>query len=242
MKSSIAAIASLLLHAYALPLSSEQKFGRYSQAKDVRQLNPSSETNCGLQPCSSFDTQDQLVDVRPGTIHEFRAPLPTDLRGPCPGLNALANHNFISRNGVTTMEQAINGTYSGLGMGKDIASMAAAYAIVMDGDVLSQSFSIGGPYPGVVSNLLKGKQPAGLSYSHNRFESDGSMTRGDAYLNGGDAHSLQVAKFERWYPCHLPKSDYSCLFFTRSLWTGLGFYSRPISRAVFLDNSAICCE
>ncbi|KAJ3755156.1 Peroxidase, family 2-domain-containing protein [Lentinula raphanica] len=31
--------------------------------------------------------------------HQWQAPLPTDLRGPCPGLNTLANHGFLPRNG-----------------------------------------------------------------------------------------------------------------------------------------------
>ncbi|KAF9045849.1 Chloroperoxidase [Rhodocollybia butyracea] len=31
--------------------------------------------------------------------HQWEAPLPTDSRGPCPGLNTLANHGFLPRNG-----------------------------------------------------------------------------------------------------------------------------------------------
>ncbi|KAJ7692673.1 Chloroperoxidase [Mycena olivaceomarginata] len=31
--------------------------------------------------------------------HEFRAPGPGDVHGPCPGLNTLANHGYLPRNG-----------------------------------------------------------------------------------------------------------------------------------------------
>ncbi|CAF3956294.1 unnamed protein product [Adineta steineri] len=31
--------------------------------------------------------------------HKYEAPKPTDSRAPCPGLNTLANHGYISRDG-----------------------------------------------------------------------------------------------------------------------------------------------
>lgn len=43
-----------------------------------------------------------LVPAPGDTDHEFRAPDPnTDIRGPCPGTNAMANHGFIARDGIT---------------------------------------------------------------------------------------------------------------------------------------------
>ncbi len=36
------------------------------------------------------------------TAHYFVAPGPNDIRGPCPGLNAAANHNFIAHDGITS--------------------------------------------------------------------------------------------------------------------------------------------
>jgi hypothetical protein len=39
----------------------------------------------------TFDAQKQFIDVSPGSGHEWQAPGPQDLRGPCPGLNAFAN-------------------------------------------------------------------------------------------------------------------------------------------------------
>lgn len=60
--------------------------------------------NTGLPP-SGFNAQDQYVDVSPGSAHEFRPPGPTDIRGQCPGLNAAANHGFLSRSGITTITE-----------------------------------------------------------------------------------------------------------------------------------------
>jgi hypothetical protein len=39
----------------------------------------------------TFNAQKQYIDVSPGSGHEWQAPGPNDLRGPCPGLNAFAN-------------------------------------------------------------------------------------------------------------------------------------------------------
>ena len=41
--------------------------------------------------------------------HAFIAPGPNDLRGPCPALNALANHGYIARNGYTNIQEAADG-------------------------------------------------------------------------------------------------------------------------------------
>lgn len=58
-----------------------------------------------------FDASKQYVSNK-GT-HAYVAPGPNDLRGPCPGLNAMANHGYIPHNGVATITQFIQGTYDG---------------------------------------------------------------------------------------------------------------------------------
>lgn len=45
----------------------------------------------GILP--GFDAAAQKIDV--SGAHAFLPPGHSDLRGPCPGLNALANHNYI---------------------------------------------------------------------------------------------------------------------------------------------------
>lgn len=42
--------------------------------------------------------------------HPFKEPGPTDQRGPCPGLNTLANHGYIPRTGIATVGDIISGT------------------------------------------------------------------------------------------------------------------------------------
>lgn len=47
-----------------------------------------------FEPVPIFDAQKQYINVSAGSGHEFVAPGPNDLRGPCPGLNAFANHSM----------------------------------------------------------------------------------------------------------------------------------------------------
>jgi hypothetical protein len=46
--------------------------------------------------------------------HAFKAPGKSDQRGPCPGLNALANHAYISRTGVTSYGEVVAAINQGL--------------------------------------------------------------------------------------------------------------------------------
>jgi hypothetical protein len=60
---------------------------------------------------TNFDTN-LLIDVT--GAHAFVEAGPNDFRGPCPGLNALANHNYIPHNGVVSVEQAILAANEGI--------------------------------------------------------------------------------------------------------------------------------
>jgi hypothetical protein len=59
-----------------------------------------------------------LVDVtKPIEVtgrHAFKAPGRFDQRGPCPGLNALANHGYISRDGITSFAEVVTAINQGL--------------------------------------------------------------------------------------------------------------------------------
>jgi hypothetical protein len=46
--------------------------------------------------------------------HAFKAPRDSDRRGPCPGLNALANHGYISRNGITSFAEVVTAINQGV--------------------------------------------------------------------------------------------------------------------------------
>jgi len=138
--------------------------------------------------------------------YAFVAPGPNDLRGPCPGLNAMANHGYIPHNGVATITQFIQGTYDVFGMGTDLATFLAVYGAVFDGDLTS--WSIGGPPPaGLLSSVGLLGTPQGISGSHNKYESDVSPTRPDLYEYGND-YKVILSQFEELYSQPLGPNGY----------------------------------
>lgn len=138
--------------------------------------------------------------------HEFIAPdfEAGDQRGPCPGLNALANHGYISRDGVTGLVEVTTAINSVYGMGLELATILATLGTVFVGDPISLNpgFSIGAVDPGVENLLDNGLTllgtPRGLVGSHNIIESDSSMTRPDLYVTG-DASTMDIAQFKTIY-------------------------------------------
>ena len=62
-----------------------------------------------------FEPATQPIDV--SGAHAFAAPGASDLRGPCPALNALANHGYIARNGYTNLTEATNAVMQVYGTG-----------------------------------------------------------------------------------------------------------------------------
>ncbi|OJJ35865.1 hypothetical protein ASPWEDRAFT_172654 [Aspergillus wentii DTO 134E9] len=150
------------------------------------------------------DSMKSPVDVT--REHAFQPPdfEKGDQRGPCPGLNALANHGYIPRNGVVSFGDAITAINKVYGMGVDLATILALMGTVWTGNPLSldPSFSIGGRDIGV-NNLLGNLggllgDPQGLIGSHNFIESDSSNTRDDLYVTGNN-HKLNMDKFMSWY-------------------------------------------
>jgi hypothetical protein len=136
--------------------------------------------------------------------HEFRAPLSTDQRGPCPGLNAMANHGYIARSGVVSLIDAVAGVHQVYNMGIDLALVLAIMGVVWTGDPVSldPSFSIGGNST-AVWNALDNVQgllgtPQGIDYSHNFLEADASPTRNDLYLTD-DAWTMNTTRFQQLY-------------------------------------------
>lgn len=147
--------------------------------------------NCGPQPCATFDEAEQFVST--SGEHAFVAPGPNDLRGPCPGLNAAANHGYLPHNGIASLADTVDGLVSAFGFGADNSAILAAYSIAQTGDPLTLRWSIGGPLPRAP---LLGGNGKGLTFSHNRFEGDTSFSRHDAYLaeNNGDVFDINRVK------------------------------------------------
>jgi len=103
-----------------------------------------------------------------------------DVRGPCPGLNAMANHGYLvcryfssvdqrfvsntllqPHNGVGGHLDFIQGTLDVFGMAADMSAFLTVVGGTLDGDGLS--WSIGGPVPSALSlgGLLG--EPQGIS-------------------------------------------------------------------------------
>lgn len=136
--------------------------------------------------------------------HAFVPPGEGDQRGPCPGLNALANHNYVSHDGAISVVEQITAATEVFNFGVDLATVLALISVLFVGNPLSvkPSYSIGGPTP-EVENLLDNLggllgTPEGLDHSHNIIESDASPTRDDLYQTG-DAWTLSLEHFTELY-------------------------------------------
>ncbi|RAO70416.1 uncharacterized protein BHQ10_006428 [Talaromyces amestolkiae] len=138
--------------------------------------------------------------------HAFVAPdfASGDQRGPCPGLNALANHGYIPHDGVVSLAEVVPALNEVFGMGFDLGLVLGVMGTVWAGDPISlnPSFSIAGESP-AIDNLLNDAfgllgTPRGLNGSHNFIESDSSPFRDDLYLTY-DAWTLNLTKFDSFY-------------------------------------------
>ncbi|KAJ7848042.1 hypothetical protein B0H14DRAFT_2768620 [Mycena olivaceomarginata] len=132
------------------------------------------------------------------------------MRGPA--MNTLANHGYISRNGITSFEEIILGTEEAFNLNRDMASAMAAINMVRihlstkahAGKSLREQISIGRvssfvpPLPGQID----GPETQGIA-KHGRFEGDASMTRSDIHIGDNrnfnqtlwDMDLEQLAKF-----------------------------------------------
>ncbi|KAF2870108.1 hypothetical protein BDV95DRAFT_608130 [Massariosphaeria phaeospora] len=146
----------------------------------------------------------------PEKNYPFKAPGSTDQRGPCPGLNTLANHGYIPRTGIATVGQIVEGTQAVFNMGADLANLLSVGGAVDGGDIISTKMSIGGPdarvgvLNGALNSLLG--TPSGIA-GHGKFnEGDASATRLDFYLEG-DNISFQPELFKQLHQQALAKGD-----------------------------------
>ncbi|RMY15180.1 hypothetical protein D0868_01033 [Hortaea werneckii] len=117
-----------------------------------------------------FDAKAQYVSNQ--GKYKFVPPGPGDARGECPGLNALANHNYLPHNGYATIQQFIDATNTGFGMAKDLGGFLALYGALVDGNLLGWSIN-GGPH-------------IGIGGSHNNYEADSSPLKSDLNQYGSN--------------------------------------------------------
>lgn len=120
--------------------------------------------------------------------HEFQAPRKgIDIRGPCPGLNAAANHGFLARDGIVTYNELVDAQQNVYNVGYDLANLLAILGLTLtDGDIATEKLSLGcdATTRTSVNPALTGSEP-GLD-GHNKFEADTSLTRNDYFTANGD--------------------------------------------------------
>lgn len=123
--------------------------------------------------------------------HQYQAPGKTDIRGDCPTLNTLANHGYLSRDGITSFAEAANAIQTAYSMSFDIAVFLSALGLLSGGDPITGKYSIGGQDSRVPNTV----GPAYGIDRHGLFELDASISRGDAYF--GDNHSLNLTRWDK---------------------------------------------
>ncbi|KZO97178.1 Cloroperoxidase [Calocera viscosa TUFC12733] len=129
------------------------------------------------------------------TAHQYEAPLPGAQRGPCPGMNTLANHGFISRDGLTTWTELVAGMQNVWNVQYELAVLLAVLGIATDGDPVTEMLSIGGQVTQQIGTEGQYTGNYGGLSKHNSFELDVSLTRDDFYLHG-DAHTFNASLFQ----------------------------------------------
>lgn len=88
----VSALPSAKLEAAAHDPSILKRAAEISKLLEKRQAGADGATGI-FEPVNTFNAQAQYINVTKGSGHEYVAPGPNDLRGPCPGLNAFANHS-----------------------------------------------------------------------------------------------------------------------------------------------------
>lgn len=127
------------------------------------------------------------------------APGPGDIRGPCAGLNAAANHGYLPRNGIATTESVNTGLWQAYGLDKTATLFLQTATMFFDGDPLSGRWSIGyysdeTSSLGPVGNLL-GNETGICAYGHLKTEGDASITRGDWFAPTDNSNCASYPQF-----------------------------------------------
>ncbi|KAJ3528841.1 heme-thiolate peroxidase [Coprinellus aureogranulatus] len=189
---------------------------------------PTYQSLAGLSERELSDVIARLPQVTPGTPppplefngtklvndadHPWQPAQPGDIRGPCPGLNTLAAHGYLPRNGVATPSQIVQAVQEGFNMESGTARFVTYAAFLVDGNLVTDLLSIGGKTDLTGEDTGPPAIIGGLN-THAVFEGDSSMTRGDAFF--GDNHSFNQTLFDQFV-------DYSNRY-------GGGFYNLTVA-------------
>lgn len=114
------------------------------------------------------------------TEFPYQAPTSTDSRSPCPGLNALANHGLLPRDGKNIdLATLIVGAYKGFSLAEGATTLVGGVGLKASTTGNSSTFNL-----------------ADLDvHDPQIIEHDGSMSRNDSYF--GDAHTFNDQAWAR---------------------------------------------
>ncbi|KAF7296004.1 Zn(2)-C6 fungal-type domain-containing protein [Mycena kentingensis (nom. inval.)] len=195
------ALFSLLNASVSVAWPGQNAYEARAPANPGQVLDGQTGTRIALPPRPTETGTKQIPDA----AHPFQAPGPKDQRGPCPGMNTLANHGYIPRNGIATFEDIVNGMLEAFNTQIDFGAFLVAANMLMRGNPFTNKLSIGGLSPLVKplpKNLGSPQGPGGLAL-HGGFEGDASMTRADVAIGDNrnfqnllyDMDLLQLGKF-----------------------------------------------
>lgn len=88
------AFPAMMYEAAAADPAIEARAKELAQMLEARQAGADAATAL-FEPINTFNAAKQYIDVSAGSGHEYVPPGSGDLRGPCPGLNAFANHSKL---------------------------------------------------------------------------------------------------------------------------------------------------
>ncbi|KAF8901376.1 heme-thiolate peroxidase [Gymnopilus junonius] len=180
-------LSSLALKVFAFPAFAS--LAGFS-GEVLQQVIPTLELRVPPKPPGPLkDTSAKLVN---DAAHPWKPLEPGDIRGPCPGLNTLASHGYLPRNGIASPSQIVEAAQEGFNMHNGLAIFITYAGHLVDGNLLTDLLSIGG------KTSLTGPDPPGPATvgglnTHDVFEGDTSMTRGDAFF--GNNHSFNETLF-----------------------------------------------
>jgi hypothetical protein len=118
-----------------------------------------------------------LLALTLAQFDDWHPPNTDDLRGPCPGLNALANHGFLPRDGKNlTLPTTVKGL-AAINVTTETATLLTLAALKTSSDPASGAFTL--------ADLGK----------HGFIEHDGSLSREDTALPGGEKLTLNEAAY-----------------------------------------------
>lgn len=141
---------------------------------------------------NSFNATAQLIDVTGD--HAWAAPTAGQIRGPCAGLNAAANHGYLPRSGIATADSIAQGLWEAFSLSVDATTFLETATRFFDGNPITGEWSIGYATDAVAlpTGSTLGQITGICDYGHLKTEADASITRGDCEL-----HLLNIA----YRPC-----------------------------------------